>query len=1301
MRRKFQLVLALLLTLGMAMAGTRAYAQGAGTTTSLSGTVIDTSGGVIPGAGVTARNNATATEFQAVTGNDGKFIIPALDPGTYTLTISLMGFKTWSAPDVKIIAATPATVKATLEVGKLEETVVVRGATEIVQTQNGTVASTLTTSQITNVPLVTRNTMDFLTQLPGVDTTSSARNALVNGLRASATNITIDGINTQDNYLKSSDGFFSRISPRMDAVEEVTVSTANPGAESAGQGAVQIRFVTRSGTNQFTGSAYEYNREPQYNSNYWFSTRDHIAKQQVKINTYGFRQGGPIVIPGLFDGHDKAFFFFNYEEFRQPTSVFRNNRVVLSPAALNGDFTYGTSSPRTVNLLALAAAKGQTSTPDPTINALWQDIFAAMQKSGTIGPYGTDPNRQLYSNNFNSMNLRRFPTMRFDVNVTPKNRAGFVYYYQQYSANPDTLNSYEPAFPGFPNYGAQTSGRWSATGNLRTTLTSNMVNEIRAGGTGGPVQFSTNVTKSDFTGSLANQNGFNITMPYGLFYPTQVTAPNTRDAPNYFVDNTLSWIKGSHSLTMGGSFTQINLNYITQTVVPSVSLGVDSSDPAYGMFTTTNFPGASTTDLGNARNLYAVLTGRVTQVSESAVLDSAGNYQILGQRTQLAHMREFGVFLQDQWRLRPNFTVNFGARYELQMPFVALNSAYSQALSYANVYGVSGLNPDGTPNVFNPGVTYGTPTQFTAYKAGTQAYPADKNNIAPSTGIAWKLGEKQGFWKKLLGDDSVIRGGYSLSYIREGMAAFSDRFSNNLGGTYSANRNMTLGNLLGAGETLPVLFRDSSRLGPGAVPAQPQWPLNSTLSNNVNAFDPSIVVPYTHSYTIGFQRALNKNTAVEIRYVGNANIDGWGTNNKNEINIKENGFLDEFKLAQKNLLANQAFYGYTSKGNTFAYTGAPGTAPLPIMLAYFQGLTSDKATTAANYTSSAFSNSNYINWLSPLNSQPYCLANSCSVAGSTVNGIWASSSYRANGKTAGLPANFFVVNPDASSVNVTENGPFTHYDSMQIELRRRMSNGLLVSGSYVLATGTASTFYSIRNTRESARNTSLPRHTAKVNWVYELPFGQGKRFGSGVSRGLNRLIGGWSFDGAGTVRSGNIMDFGHVNLVGMTDADLQSIYKLQFRQDPTTGLTQLVYMLPQDIVDNTIKAYSIDVTSPTGYSSLGVPSGRYFAPVNTQACMEVSGEDQFGKCAPVHHYVTGPAFVRFDMSIAKRLEVTSRVNVQFRVEALNVFDNVNFTPNSYIGTTALSYQVRSAYTDINNTQDPGGRLLQLSFRISW
>src|SRR5512140_964176 len=331
----FRSVLAIVVVVLLTMAGSLAYGQGGATTSSLTGVVVDSSGGVIPGADIVAKNNATAGEFRSVSDATGTFTLPALPPGAYTVTISLMGFKTVVLPDVQLIAAQPARVKVTLEVGQLQETVTVTGATEIVQAETAAVATTLSTKQISSVPLPTRNTLDFVAALPGVNVTSSIRGATVMGLQASATNITIDGINVQDNYLKSSDGFFARISPRMDAVEEVSVSTANPGAESAGQGAVQIRFVTRSGTNKFQGSAYEYMRRPSFNSNYWFNIRDGLPKEQVKLDTYGGRVGGPVK-------KDKLFFFFNYEESRQPGSVSRT-RTMLTANASAGNFTWNST----------------------------------------------------------------------------------------------------------------------------------------------------------------------------------------------------------------------------------------------------------------------------------------------------------------------------------------------------------------------------------------------------------------------------------------------------------------------------------------------------------------------------------------------------------------------------------------------------------------------------------------------------------------------------------------------------------------------------------------------------------------------------------------------------------------------------------------------------------------------------------------------------------------------------------------------------------------------------------------------
>ena len=194
-----------------------------------SGTVVDASGAVIPGANIVAKNNGTGAEYTTVSNEKGTFSIPALTTGTYTVTVSLMGFRTAVLNDVALTAAGPASVRAVLAVGGLEETVIVEARGSIVQTQSAAVATTLDVNQISNLPLTSRNALDFVVNLPGVNTPGGNRDSTINGLPQSAINITIDGMSAQDNYLKTSDGFFARVSPRLDSVEEVTVRTAAHG----------------------------------------------------------------------------------------------------------------------------------------------------------------------------------------------------------------------------------------------------------------------------------------------------------------------------------------------------------------------------------------------------------------------------------------------------------------------------------------------------------------------------------------------------------------------------------------------------------------------------------------------------------------------------------------------------------------------------------------------------------------------------------------------------------------------------------------------------------------------------------------------------------------------------------------------------------------------------------------------------------------------------------------------------------------------------------------------------------------
>ena len=492
----------------IAVATTSAFAQGGSTTSQIIGTVTDASGAVIPGATVLAKNNATQTEYNATTNDQGGFTIPAIDPGSYSVTVTLMGFKTFVAKDVRVNAGTPASVRAVLEVGGLEETIVVAGGSEIIQTQSASVTTTVDTNQILKLPTGSRSALEFVTSLPGVNTPGGSRNSTINGLPQSAINITIDGISAQDNHLKTGDGFFARVSPRLDAMEEVTVSSAAQDAAGTGQGAVQIKFVTRSGSNNYTGSAYYYLRHYKLDANSWFNNRNGVPKNEDVLHQPGARFGGPIVIPGLWDGRNKGFFFVNYEESRSPGQN-TENRTVLHPLAEQGIFRYtvgNTGQVREINLLNLAAQNGHVSTIDPTIGRLLGDIRSAV----AAGPLTDldDPLFQEFNYQYDTEGITRYPTVRLDFNLTDRHRLSGSTNVTRLLSTPDTTNNREPQFPGFPNTGAQHSDRYTAQVNLRSTFTQNLVNEFKVGGSGGATLFSPEIGPSQFTGTaIANMDG--------------------------------------------------------------------------------------------------------------------------------------------------------------------------------------------------------------------------------------------------------------------------------------------------------------------------------------------------------------------------------------------------------------------------------------------------------------------------------------------------------------------------------------------------------------------------------------------------------------------------------------------------------------------------------------------------------------------------------------------------------------------------------------------------------------------------
>ena len=1277
--RFVRVLLSALLLLGV---GANALAQGT-SASSLSGVVVDADGGAIPGATVIVKNNATNVTVEAVSNATGRFSFPVIDPGTYTVTVSLTGFKTFVANDLRLLSARPGEITAKLEIGALTETVEVKASSELVQTQSTAVSSTLTTEQLTELPLVSRNALYAVAMLPGVSTTGGPRAALINGLPNNTVNITIDGIGTGQT-LTSTDGFFSMVTPRMDAVEEITVTGAVPGV-GAGAGSVQIAFTTRSGSNQFDSSIYHYWRDPKFNSNAYFNKINNLPKNDVIVHQYGARVGGPIVLPG-YDGRGKAFFFANFEHQYQPSSVTRT-RTILRDSSRAGIFTYdrtvgGVTTQQTVDLLALARTNGQVGTIDPTIASVLAKIQASTAITGRINET-TSRNTQAFVYQAESKGNQYAPTVRLDYNVTDRHRLSGTYYWQRFANSPDLLNNADPAFPGFANFGEQTSYRTTGSLGLRSTLTQNMVNEFKGGWQWSPSEFSSNVTPSMFD----EFGGYALDFPLGNDpYVRTNSAP--RNTTTWSVSNDLSWLKGSHSFTFGGSFSGVHNRSNSYDSAPIVSFGFNTNfDPAIGLFNTTNFPGASSGNLTDARALYAMLTGRVSAITGTARLDAAtGKYVYLGDTEQKARQFSYALYASDSWRVTPTLTLNGGVRWDVQLPFTPVTTTYS-TINLEDLCGISGIGsgPDGRAcNLFQPGNVSGkAQPQYYPFTAGTKAYNVNYANIGYNVGLAWRPNVQDGVLRTILGspEQATLRAGYSLTYNQERFDRFTVNAGSNPGGTTPATRNATTGYcLVCPGETWPLLFSQTNRLGAPAFPEAPVYPINAVAANSLNMFQADLKQPRVHSYSVGFQRAIGEDMAVEVRYVGNKGMYAWAEENWNERVLFENGLFDEFKLAQANMKANLA-----AGQATFAYTGRPGTSPLPITQAYLSARSGAGVTTPAQYTATQYTNTAWLALLSDLEPDVATYASSLDT---TV--------LRPNAIAAGLPVNFFSMNPAVSNgAWIVQDREGTKYDSLQIDVRRRLSQGLLVSANYTYGIRKSLSNQSIRFDRLQVDSTGVP-HEFKAQWTWELPVGRGRRFGTDMNPIVNGLLGNWEFSGNARVQTQRYR-ITNAKLVGMTAKELNKEFKIRTYKDNATGTTT-VYSMAQDIIDNTRRAYNTDPLTATGYSAaLGVPTGRYIKPSSGDGCIAIYR----GDCNAPDINLNGPLFTRVDLRIKKSFPFLSRGNVELTLEMLNALDNVNFNHAMNPGQGATIFQVTSAYTDINTTFDPGGRIGQLVWRINW
>ena len=403
---------------------------------------------------------------------------------------------------------------------------------------------------------------------------------------------------------------------------------------------------------------------------------------------------------------------------------------------------------------------------------------------------------------------------------------------------------------------------------LRSTLSNNWVSELRGGITRGErLFFGRPELDAPTASTFDDTNAFAIDLDsnIGLTNWHVTNTLSSRSGYQYTLDETLNWLKGAHSVTIGGGAFLGRAWDDSQQLVPGIDLRFDTTnDPAAGLFGAANFPGASAAQLADARDLYALLTGRVGAVTGQAALDpETETYTAFGRRRRAGKLDVFSAFLQDSWRVTSTLTLNAGVRWDVQMPFAPSNDTMTTA-SLADICGVSGVGQGGlysACNFYAPGASGGKVPEFAQFTSGTRGYNTDWNNLAPNIGAAWRPDVQGGWLRALLGDpdQATLRAGYSEAFERQGIGGFTGIYGPNPGSTLSLTRDANTG-LVGPGESWPVLLRETDRLYQAPFPATPTFPIpiRPNRADNINAFHPDIEVASARSWTIGLQRALTQ-----------------------------------------------------------------------------------------------------------------------------------------------------------------------------------------------------------------------------------------------------------------------------------------------------------------------------------------------------------------------------------------------------------------------------------------------------------
>ncbi len=1295
--RKFMLAV-----LALCFFSAAAFAQGG--QGRLAGAVAGPDGN-IAGATVTAKDNQTGKEQTVQASGEGTFSFQQLEVGTYTVTITAPGFKTNTFTNVKIDAGRDFTLNATLEIGNITETVEVVAGADVVNASNAELSNTVTPRQVKELPINGRNPLSLLNLIAGSNATSSS----INGQRSSSVNYTRDGMNVQDNFIRN--GFVSD-QPTVDDTGEFTVITQNAGAEY-GTGSTQVVLVTPRGGSDFHGNVFIFNRNSKFAANNFFNNTNNVPRAFLNRNQFGGTLNGPAPLPRFGEGgpaltRGKAFFYFNYEGFRLANQVGITTTTLL-PAARGGNFTYVDNGgvTRTVNVLSgsglnLAPAAnlatfnsaGGVLGVDPGIQSR---IISQLPNAGN-GAFTGINFLQALSFQRGNPETRDAVTGRFDIDFNDQNSANFIFKRNTISdARTDIAAGFAPTV--FNSQGGPTT---LVVGSYRMSPTASLTNEIRAGYQRSEPFFNSTTDPRSLP--------FLLTLPL-ITNPEPSFQSQGRNTSYYNIQDNATWTRGNHAFRFGGvgQFYRIEaVNFAG--VTPTYALGTTGNTATPG-FNANLFPGGiNATDLGRANSLRYLLGGIVGGGTQTAnAINSTSGFIAGAPAVRRLNFDNYGFYISDQWRISDKLTVNLGLRYELYTPLNSPDQLYLEPVISGGLVETL-LSPNG--QLQPVGGNAGSPGDF---------FKMDKDNFGPNISVAYTPNFRNRFLGGLFPGEgrTVIRGGYRVNYVNDEFVRAPDNaLLNNVGlgstaalarvpGTLAGSPQFRVIGIAGAPATAPIVTPVSA-FGPGGSGIRTFADNNAqvggagTLGGTISLIDPNLQVQRNYEYNFGIQREVGFQSVIEIRYVGGYSKELTRSIDYGQLRVADSGLLADFLIARENCrlqgLTLPGAADPTQKCTDARFNPAiVGSRPTPYLTSLEGG---------------GFLNNNVI--LGPIRAgTPGALAETY-----VVNLI---------GITPGSGYNPLTANPQGGVLNLTTNGGRFNYNSLQMEFRRRFTQGLSLTANYtfqkILTDVTGSTDevnqtrvepYLDNNNqlRDYGRAIYDRTHTFNFNGLYELPFGRGKRW---LNEGgvVNQIFGGFQFSSILNISSGlptTIIDGrGTLNRAGRSAT-----------QPATTSLTESqvkelfgVFKTPNGVFvvnpsvlfavatapgQPTLNGFDLTQPLPAGYS---ITSVRGASPVGTAP---FAGQVFFPN-APgstgnmTRNFINGPMYLNWDAGLLKNFNITENTRLQLRGEVFNVLNNANFFAGSNPGILDVGSTSFGRLTSSGQAYSP--RIVQFGARFEF